>query len=83
MTKAGKEYRKLIKVLGLNQTQAGVYLGVGSRTSRRYARQGAPEPIIKLLVLSSFFQQILPPKKWKRAKLELAAETDKKRFTHV
>jgi hypothetical protein len=44
------EYRALIDALGLTQVGAGEFLGVGDRTSRRYAGGGPiPGPVIILL----------------------------------
>ena len=39
----GKQYRKKIAALGLNQVQAGMFFRVSARTSRNWARDGAPE----------------------------------------
>lgn len=39
------EYRSAIAELGLTQIKAAMALGIGKRTSRRYAKIGAPEHI--------------------------------------
>lgn len=38
-----EEYRAEIAALGLSQVGAAKVLGIGERTSRRYASQGVPE----------------------------------------
>lgn len=51
MTK--NQYRKAIATLGLNQIQAGAFLGVTERTSRTYAAKGAPlvvEIVLRLMI---------------------------------
>lgn len=47
------QYRAAIKKLGLSQRQAATFLGVGERTSRRYAAGDfdIPEATAKLLRL--------------------------------
>jgi DNA-binding XRE family transcriptional regulator len=48
---AALEYRKRIKELGLSQISAGQWLGVSPRTAQRWATEGPPEPVAKLLRL--------------------------------
>jgi hypothetical protein len=43
------QYRTAIEKLGLSQRKAGSFLGVDERTSRRWAAEGPPEPVAKLL----------------------------------
>ena len=43
------QYRDAIARLGLSQVRAGVLLGVSLKTSQRYAKSGAPEPVARLL----------------------------------
>ncbi|WP_441507957.1 hypothetical protein [Bosea sp. 2YAB26] len=43
------EYRHAIKRLGLNQTTIAPLLGITARTSQRYAANGAPATIRRLL----------------------------------
>jgi len=45
------QYKATIKVLGLNQEEAGEWLGVSARTGQNYAAKGPPEPVAKLLRL--------------------------------
>lgn len=47
------EYKAAIKELGLSQERAGVWLGIGKRTSQGYAlgEYPVPEPVAKLLRL--------------------------------
>jgi hypothetical protein len=40
MSMSPKQYRYALATLGLTQAAAGHLLGVGARTSRRYAEQG-------------------------------------------
>ncbi len=44
------EYRAAIKRLGFNQVTVAPVLGITDRTSRRYAKQGPPPPLARLLV---------------------------------
>lgn len=45
------QYKAAIKALGLSQEKAGVWLGIGKRTSQGYAlgEYPVPEPVAKLL----------------------------------
>jgi hypothetical protein len=45
------QYKTTIKTLGLNQEEAGEWLGVSARTGQNYAAKGPPEPVAKLLRL--------------------------------
>lgn len=47
------QYKAAIKRLGLSQERAGVWLGIGKRTSQGYAlgEYPVPEPVAKLLRL--------------------------------
>jgi hypothetical protein len=47
------QYKAAIKALGLSQERAGVWLGLGKRTSQGYAlgEYPVPEPVAKLLRL--------------------------------
>lgn len=45
------QYKAAIKALGLNQEDAGEWLGVSGRTGQNYATKGPPEPVAKLLRL--------------------------------
>jgi hypothetical protein len=47
------QYRTAIRALGLSQERAGLWLGIGKRTSQGYAlgEYPVPEPIAKLLRL--------------------------------
>lgn len=47
------QYKAAIKALALSQERAGVWLGIGKRTSQGYAlgEYPVPEPIAKLLRL--------------------------------
>lgn len=45
------QYRAALKKLAVSQRKAAQYLGVDERTSRRYAENGAPEPIARLLAM--------------------------------
>ena len=40
-----EEYRQALDALGFNHDQAAAMLGIGKRSSVRYARQGAPKYI--------------------------------------
>ena len=42
-------YRAALERLGLNQTTVAPVLGVDARTSRRYAKQGPPQTVARLL----------------------------------
>ncbi|RWO08259.1 hypothetical protein [Mesorhizobium sp.] len=42
-------YRAALLRLGLNQTTVAPILGIDARTSRRYAKQGPPPPLARLL----------------------------------
>lgn len=44
------EYRAALTRLGFNQTTVASLLGVTQRTSQRYAADGAPETVEKLLL---------------------------------
>lgn len=46
-----KQYRTIIKDLGLTQEAAGLWLGVSKRTGQNYAAKGPAEPVAKLLRL--------------------------------
>lgn len=43
------EYRAAIKRLGFNQTTIAPVIGIDARTSRRYAANGTPPPVARLL----------------------------------
>lgn len=43
------DYRAALQRLGLNQTTVAPVLGITDRTSRRYAKQGPPPPVARLL----------------------------------
>jgi hypothetical protein len=45
------QYRAALERLGLSQRAAGPFLGVDERTSRRWAADGPPESVAKLLRL--------------------------------
>ena len=45
------QYRAAIEKLGLSQRKAGTFLGAAERTSRRWAKDGPPEAVAKLLRL--------------------------------
>jgi hypothetical protein len=47
------QYKSAIKALDLSQERAGVWLGIGKRTSQGYAlgEYPVPEPVAKLLRL--------------------------------
>jgi hypothetical protein len=45
------QYRAAIERLGLSQRAAGPFFGVDERTSRRWASDGPPEAVAKLLRL--------------------------------
>jgi len=45
------QYRAAIEKLGLSQRKAGPFFGVDERTSRRWAENGPPEAVAKLLRL--------------------------------
>lgn len=47
------QYKAAIKALGLAQEPAGIWLGIGKRTSQGYAlgEYPVPEPVAKLLRL--------------------------------
>ena len=47
----GRQYQAAITLLGLNQQEAGRWLGVSSRTAQNYCRRGPPEPVARLLRL--------------------------------
>ena len=47
----GPEYLEAIKRLGLKQSEAGVFFGAHPQTGRRWAAEGPPEPVSKLLRL--------------------------------
>lgn len=47
----GAQYKAAIAALGLTQEEAGEFLGIGGRTSRRYAANGAPKAVAMLLAL--------------------------------
>jgi len=49
ITMTSKQYRKAIASLGLNQRQAGEFLGLTDRTSRVYAAKGAPRHVAMVL----------------------------------
>ena len=46
-----KQYKTILKSLGLSQEAAGTWLGVSKRTGQNYAAKGPPEPVAKLLRL--------------------------------
>lgn len=48
---APKEYRDVIKRLGMSRAAAGRYLGVSARTSRRYSHGDAEIPPAQVLLL--------------------------------
>lgn len=43
------DYRATLKRLGLNQTTIAPVIGIDARTSRRYAANGPPPPVARLL----------------------------------
>jgi hypothetical protein len=45
----GDEYRQIIRLLQLNQQEAGRWLGLSRRTAQNYARRGPPDPVARLL----------------------------------
>ena len=45
------QYRSALEKLGLSQRGAGPFFGVDERTSRRWAADGPPEAVAKLLRL--------------------------------
>lgn len=45
------EYRDAIKRLGLTQSECGLFFGVHEVTGRRWADEGPPAPVSKLLRL--------------------------------
>lgn len=45
------EYRAAIELIGLNQTEAGKFFGVNGVTGRRWAANGPPPPVVKMLRL--------------------------------
>jgi hypothetical protein len=45
------QYRAALAKLGLSQRKAGPFFGVNERTSRRWAEDGPPEAVAKLLRL--------------------------------
>jgi len=45
------EYRVALKSLGLTQNEAGRWLGVHEQSGRRWASEGPPEPVAKILRL--------------------------------
>ena len=45
----GRQYQAVIALLGLNQQEAGRWLGVSPRTAQNYCRRGPPEPVARLL----------------------------------
>jgi hypothetical protein len=45
----GPEYLNAIKQLGLNQSEAGRFFGVHEVTGRRWASDGPPAPVAKML----------------------------------
>jgi hypothetical protein len=59
MTKA--EYRRAIEALGLNQVQAGKFLGISDRTSRRWAAGTRPVfPTVEILLRYMLRRRISP-----------------------
>jgi len=48
-----EEYKAAVKALGLSQERAGVWLGIGKRTSQGYAlgERPVPQPVAMLLRL--------------------------------
>jgi predicted DNA-binding protein (UPF0251 family) len=65
---APKEYERVMEQLGLNQAQAGRWLGVSERTSRRYVAGEAEIPAAQVLLLraalSYRIDPVVPP--WRR-----------------
>ena len=63
MSMSPKQYRYALATLGLTQAAAGCLLGVGARTSRRYAEQGisgAGGPagiLLRLLLMESISER--------------------------
>ena len=57
------EYRAIIAALGLSQGRAGAFLGVGDRTSRRWAlgESAVPNPVA--IVLRYMARQNLKPER--------------------
>ncbi len=53
------EYRAAIQQIGLSQRRASLFLGVDERTSRRWAKNGPPEAVAKLLRVMVMFD-LLP-----------------------
>ena len=45
------QYRAALRKLLISQRRAALVLGIDERTSRRYAADGAPEPIARLLAM--------------------------------
>jgi hypothetical protein len=45
------EYRATLKALGLTQNEAGRFFGAHEQSGRRWAVEGPPEPVAKLLRL--------------------------------
>ena len=44
-----QDYRAALKRLGFNQTTIAPVIGIDARTSRRYAANGPPAPVARLL----------------------------------
>jgi hypothetical protein len=67
-TMTGRQYKLIIKALGLNQAAAGRYTGVSARTSRRYITGHAEVPTSTALLLRSLVAHGETPvvPKWKR-----------------
>jgi len=64
----GRQYKLIIKQLGLNQAAAGRYTGVSARTSRRYITGEAEVPTATALLLRALvaYQEEPVVPKWKR-----------------
>jgi hypothetical protein len=63
-----RQYKMIIKELGLNKASAGRYVGVSGRTSHRYVSGDAEIPIATALLLRSLVAHGETPvvPKWKR-----------------
>jgi len=57
-----KAYERAMEQLGLNQAQAGRWLGVSERTSRRYVAGEAEIPPAQVLLLRTYADLGLTPR---------------------
>lgn len=61
MTMTKRQYRRALEILEISQTQAASMLGIGSRSSRRYATDEGTIPPGVALALRYWLETGIPP----------------------